>query len=83
VVSRLACHRDGGGSRQPRQGEDEARSSHERRHRRSLAVAFRLGRIDEVLVRGLPHGLAVVILALVYVASGSAMISATLRVPKI
>jgi CDP-diacylglycerol--serine O-phosphatidyltransferase len=50
-----------------------------------LAVAFRLGRIDEALWFGAYRiGPAVLHpLALVYVASGSAMISATLRVPKI
>ena len=50
-----------------------------------LAVAFRLGRIDEALWFGAYRiGPAVLHpLALVYVASGSAMISATLRIPKI
>ena len=49
-----------------------------------LALAFKLGRIDEAIAFGAVRiGPAVLHpLALVYVASGSAMISATLRIPK-
>ena len=49
-----------------------------------LALAFKLGRIDEAVAFGAAQiGPAVLHpLALVYVASGSAMISATLRIPK-
>ena len=50
-----------------------------------LGVAFRLGRVDERLWFGVvqigPAELHP--LALIYLASGSAMISATLRVPKL
>jgi CDP-diacylglycerol--serine O-phosphatidyltransferase len=49
-----------------------------------LGVAFQLGRIDEALWLGTyPIGPALVHpLVLIYAASGSAMISATLRIPK-
>ena len=49
-----------------------------------LAVAFHLGRVDEQLWLGVWRvgGALLHPLALVYAASGSAMISATLRVPK-
>jgi len=49
-----------------------------------LAVAFKLGRIDEAIWFGAVRiaGATLHPFALVYVASGSAMISATLRVPK-
>jgi CDP-diacylglycerol--serine O-phosphatidyltransferase len=50
-----------------------------------LAVAFKLGRIDEAIWFGAVRiaGATLHPFALVYVASGSAMISATLRVPKL
>jgi CDP-diacylglycerol--serine O-phosphatidyltransferase len=49
-----------------------------------LAIAFRVGAIDDALWGGQWRSLGATLhpLSLIYVASGSAMISATLRVPK-